>query len=775
MSPVPLPTASTSTPASASKDDDDDDALQQRLDNLVARLTTAAIDSDDNNDALATTADIIRSSTATLTSVPKPLKFLRQHYPALQRQSPQRPHFYNDLLSVLAMTVAAAETACLRYKLLGEPSTPVTHWGHEYVRTLAAQIPMWQPAADDALGELVDLVLPILSPPEACDLCIELSTLDKLPPLATAATYPRVCLYLLACANYAPEPENTNIRATAHQIYERFGDAAQAQRVRALLDRRGTSSAPNSAHYLRVARDLDIAAAKTPEDIYKSSDSARQNLASTFVNAFLNCGFADDALVAPYLARNKSHGLLSATAAVGLLYLYDVDGGLAALDKYMYSSDTHTRAGALLGIGVLSGGRVRDECDAPLALLSEHVESDTDALRVSAILGLGIAYAGTQRADITELLTPVVADAATATETAAVAALALGLVHVSSADAELTAVLLQAVADHKDDAHPLARLLPLGLGLLYLQRGGVAVEAVSEAASALGGGELAATVLQTCAQLGSGDVLTVQQMLSSSSDIAPLAIALIAGGEDIGHDMSLRLFEHVLQFGAPSQRHAVPLALGALCVSNPRMEAIDSLSKLSHDHDANVAAAAVFSMGLVAAATNNSRVAGLLRQLAEFYADDTGMMFVVRLAQGLVHLGKGMMTLSPYYSDGTLLDSVSAAGLLTVLVLCLGEDGIKQTIQGRYHYLLFVLALAMRPRFLLALDADSGEPVPVPVRVGQAVDTVGQAGQPKTITGFQTHDTPVLLSAGERAEFATDEWRTDAAVLEGAVYVSNTS
>jgi len=39
----------------------------------------------------------------------------------------------------------------------------------------------------------------------------------------------------------------------------------------------------------------------------------------------------------------------------------------------------------------------------------------------------------------------------------------------------------------------------------------------------------------------------------------------------------------------------------------------------------------------------------------------------------------------------------------------------------------------------------------------QAVDVVGQAGNPKTITGFQTHTTPVLLAYGERAELATEE------------------
>jgi 26S proteasome regulatory subunit N1 len=62
----------------------------------------------------------------------------------------------------------------------------------------------------------------------------------------------------------------------------------------------------------------------------------------------------------------------------------------------------------------------------------------------------------------------------------------------------------------------------------------------------------------------------------------------------------------------------------------------------------------------------------------------------------------------------------------------------------------------MVPRMLLTVD-ENLEPLPVSVRVGQAVDTVGQAGRPKTITGFQTHTTPVLLAHNERAELATDE------------------
>ncbi len=65
-------------------------------------------------------------------------------------------------------------------------------------------------------------------------------------------------------------------------------------------------------------------------------------------------------------------------------------------------------------------------------------------------------------------------------------------------------------------------------------------------------------------------------------------------------------------------------------------------------------------------------------------------------------------------------------------------------------------AFGWQPRMLITLD-ENLKPLPVPVRVGQAVDVVGQAGRPKTITGFQTHTTPVILATGDRAELATEK------------------
>jgi len=192
---------------------------------------------------------------------------------------------------------------------------------------------------------------------------------------------------------------------------------------------------------------------------------------------------------------------------------------------------------------------------------------------------------------------------------------------------------------------------------------------------------------------------------------------------------------------------------------------LDTLSKFSHDSDPEVAHNAILAMGIVGAGTNNARLAAMLRQLAVYHAKEANNLFMVRLAQGLTHLGKGTLTLSPYHSDRMLLSPVALAGLLATLVSALD---VKNIIIGKSHYMLYNLVSAMQPRMLVTFD-EQLRPLPTTVRVGQAVDVVGQAGKPKTITGFQTHTTPVLLAYGERAELATEEFLPLTPIMEGFV------
>lgn len=80
-----------------------------------------------------------------------------------------------------------------------------------------------------------------------------------------------------------------------------------------------------SENFRRFAKELNVMDAKTPDEIYKAHlepgragastiDSARHNLASTFVNAFVNAGFGNDKLMVEseegqsWIYKNKDHG-----------------------------------------------------------------------------------------------------------------------------------------------------------------------------------------------------------------------------------------------------------------------------------------------------------------------------------------------------------------------------------------------------------------------------------------------------------------------------------
>uniref|UniRef100_A0A8C9SC40 26S proteasome non-ATPase regulatory subunit 2 n=1 Tax=Scleropages formosus TaxID=113540 RepID=A0A8C9SC40_SCLFO len=797
----------------------------------------------------------IRSSTTSMTSVPKPLKFLRPHYTKLKEiyegMAPgDNKRFCADVVSVLAMTMSG-DRECLKYRLLGSQEE-LASWGHEYVRHLAGEVAKeWQEveesdkAQQEVLLKLVKEIVPYNmahnAEHEACDLLMEIERLDMLEQYIDENAYAKVCLYLTSCVSYVPEPENIALLKCALNIFRKFGRYPEALRLALMLNdvelvediftsckdiiiqkqmaymlgRHGMflelsedvedyedlteimSNVQLNSNFLALARELDIMEPKVPDDIYKTHlennrfggsgsqvDSARMNLASSFVNGFVNAAFGQDKLLTDdgnkWLYKNKDHGMLSAAASLGMVLLWDVDGGLTQIDKYLYSTEDYIKSGALLACGIVNSG-VRNECDPALALLSDYVLHNSNIMRIGAIFGLGLAYAGSNREDVLSLLLPVMGDSKSSMEVVGVTALACGMISVGSCNGDVTSTIVQTIMEKSEQElkDTYARWLPLGLGLNHLGKG----EAIETTLAALQVvpepfRSFANTLVDICAYAGSGNVLKVQQLLHICSEhydtkdkeedkdkkekkdkekkdkdkestadmgshqgVAVLGIALIAMGEEIGSEMALRTFGHLLRYGEPTLRRAVPLALALISVSNPRLNILDTLSKFSHDADPEVSYNSIFAMGVVGSGTNNARLAAMLRQLAQYHAKDPNNLFMVRLAQGLTHLGKGTLTLCPYHSDRQLLSQVAVAGLLTVLVSFLD---VKNIILGKSHYVLYSLVAAMQPRMLVTFDEEL-RPLPVSVRVGQAVDVVGQAGKPKAITGFQTHTTPVLL------------------------------
>ncbi|KAJ7454024.1 hypothetical protein B0H11DRAFT_2325546 [Mycena galericulata] len=153
-----------------------------------------------------------------------------------------------------------------------------------------------------------------------------------------------------------------------------------------------------SSHFGDFGKELGVTDPKSLEDVNKTHlentrpnalanvNSARGNLAGTFVNTFVNAGFGNDKLMVEaeegnsWVYKNKDHGMMSATASLGLSLLWDTDLGLSHIDKYTYSFEEYMKA------------------DVAKGLIGEYVDNKSVPLKTSAIMGLGMAYAGSHRA-----------------------------------------------------------------------------------------------------------------------------------------------------------------------------------------------------------------------------------------------------------------------------------------------------------------------------------------------------------------------------------------
>jgi len=287
------------------------------------------------------------------------------------------------------------------------------------------------------------------------------------------------------------------------------------------------------------------------------------------------------------------------------------------------------------------------------------------------------------------------------------------------------------------------------------------------------------TLMTACAYAGSGNVLKVQEMMllvakpkeqihNKNQSLAVLSISLIAMGEEVGSEMLFRSFDHFIQYGDVSVKRAISLSMALLSLSNPKITVSDILTKLSYESNKEVATNAIFSIGLISCGTNNARMATNLRQIAAYYSEDQTILQVVRIAQGMLHMGKGLLTINPINSNNLLVNNVGLAG---ILITILSFTEVNTLFLDKHQYLCYTLCLAMNPRMLMLVDSNL-EPKNIQVYVGQSVDTVGQVGNPRTITGFQTHNSPVILAYGERCELGSDEFISCSEVLENVVIVN---
>ena len=816
----------------------------------------------------------ITTSTSSMTSIPRPLKFLRLHFNEIkefyEKYNPTREKdikyklMLSDLLSVILTVMYekdenGKDLTILSYVLSGTKED-ITSWGQEYIRSLCSDIGqeynerLDKELPTNDLTDLVKIIVPYLikqhCESDAIDLLIEVDCINDIKEFINENNYKKICLYLLSITNYSADTEE--YRETLELVYSiyynKFHQYIDAMRVAIkignmlyikqtfhqcndlttkkqlafILAREGIFLEEEEKNikdnelleimrnykqceYFRIlAKNLELLEPKHPEDVFKSHledkkseskklESYKINMAYSIASGFINAGFGSEVLVtkknSDWIFKNKEEGLTCMLGGLGLVNIWDYLEGPGRLYEYAGNKETdiYKRAGRNIGLGI-SLSNIHDDNDIAVAVLLEEIQDKNLDVKVSALFGLGLAAAGTQNQSLIPPLLEVFQDFSYGFEVSAFVSLALGLIFIGSSSEEVFNELFSILISRNENSKgkifesPFFVLYVLGIGLLCLGKQKdndfmietlVSMEPFSKEMK-----DYLRTMLLSFSYAGSGNVSKVQELMQiiakpseeinpKVQSIAVIGCSLIAIGEEIGSEMLSRSFNHFLQFGDVNIKKTVSLAMALLNLSNPKVNVIDSLTKFCYDTDKTVAMNAIISMGLVSSGSNHSRVAGLLRSLAAYYNEETNPLFMVRIAQGLLHMGKGIITLDPIYSHKLLLNNISMSGVLVTLFAFTETEGL---LCGKHQYLLYSLALAMKPKLVMTVD-ENLKPKEVQLMIGQAVDIVGQTGNPRAISGFQTHTSPAVINTGERCEINGEDYISYSDVFEGIVIV----
>lgn len=266
----------------------------------------------------------VTGATTSMTSIPKPLKFLRSHYEPIKDYYNQfsGDQEFKDLLSdLLAILATVTNDKSLTWILLGNKKS-LKSWGTEFVKNLAGEIGeeyinrLDAEQGFDDLINLVQIIIPYLianySENEAVDLALEVEKLDILMEFVNENNYKRICTYLKASSLYAADTDEMKaILEIVYNIYLKYKEYPNALRMAIKMNNRLfieqtffnceddkikkqmafilgrqkiylqkddmpsellniISNLKISEYYKRLGRELNVLEPKHPEEVFKS-------------------------------------------------------------------------------------------------------------------------------------------------------------------------------------------------------------------------------------------------------------------------------------------------------------------------------------------------------------------------------------------------------------------------------------------------------------------------------------------------------------------------
>jgi 26S proteasome regulatory subunit N1 len=735
-------------------------------------------------------------------------QYLSDNLPVLENISQtlknDSQRFLYDIIS--AICVIGDNRKILEYRIKGNV-IDLKEWGHLYVKKLVecildakyGKIDVPLSETEEVGLRCIDFLFRHNAEFDAIDFLYEMNKIDMLLDYVDIHNYNRIILYLEemeALVDLGEIVLEINLRMKKHSKYVvwliNHGRTREAiDHVRGLEDpecRRqclyilarcdlsfGTDSPDersilSNSHikdtYRSVARELEIERPNKIDMILKGSKHDRD--AGIFAsiaaaNALVHMGHGRDPIFLPQeedqkaslelgtLLASNSVDLISVLASIGVIEFWNSERVMEILQEHIFGDYSFRKTGSLLGLA-LSGLKNCDEKPTILALLSSNLRSESTAHVVATLLGIQALYSGTQAEELRELLQPMIFSESS--DVAFFSAFVLGSVFCGSADEDITSLLLQTfVEKNKESEAPFFKFLLLGIGCLFFRRRDVECGLMEMGSALSKHGSVLLKGFQY-ARTGSSEVIESILTVSFTGEtdaflesLGLLSCSLVAIGDDLTTQMVARIVSSSLLLDSPHLRSVLPLCYSLLYPSNPQPTILDLLERSLNIGETNCVMSTLLSLGIIGAGSLNNRIIRILDQQYSFYYKDHKVLSVLKMAQGLVSMGKGLVTLSPLYYDKSMLAPRNAVGLFSTVFMFL--DSSSSPLVTDHSYLFFLLCQSCSPKYVVTSEKIS-------MRVGIPVNTVGVVGEPRKLSSIQTHTSPIVLNEREKAETDVD-------------------
>ncbi|ORD97616.1 RPN1 [Hepatospora eriocheir] len=516
----------------------------------------------------------------------------------------------------------------------------------------------------------------------------------------------------------------------------------------------------NNTHILKyyhdTAKDLEIEESKKIDYILRGISKEKIDT-TAITNGLIHMGFGRDpvffqtpgdfSVKGDLLSLlNHSDKITTVKASVGLILAFDPE---TFLNKYQKEVYFEKDISILLGLA-LSSYRNVAICELLVPMLNEFLLSDNQEDVIIAIYALSHVYSGAININIDkgfmmENIFPLISHHTD--DVVLMTIYFMGVLYMGDGNIDVLNTCIETFIDNSKSNSQFYYLALLGLGMFFYKQ-----PQLCESSVMLNLDDTLLALALGFMYVGTGntDIINKIMELSFGEDENPtrevigmISITLVSLSDKLATNQIESVLKNFYQIKTVGVKNIIPLCLSLLYASNTKVEIIDFLEKTVNSKESNVTS--MIALGIVGAGTNSSRIHKIINGHFNSFYKDYKTANALIYSQGLLSLGKGMLSLNPVAYDGNVIIDKSLIGLLSTIFLFIDE---KDNFFKDYSYMLYSIAQAATPKYVVGLDSE--------IKVGLPVDTVGLSGNPNKISGVVIHNLPVLLNCNEKAEIMKD-------------------